>query len=434
MINVGLITLGCDKNTVDSEAILSLFKNDHFNITSKLDECDLIIINTCGFILDAKVEGIDVILKSLQYEKAKIVVCGCLVERYKEELEKEIPEVSLWITLKDYPKFQEKVYELFNIKEETYTNFDIFNRVLSTKPYTAYLKISEGCDNFCGFCAIPYIRGRFRSFDFDRLVNEAKDLAKNGVKELILVSQDTGRYGKDFNDKDINLVTLLKEINKIEGFEFIRLFYLYPEEVSDELIDFINDNPKMTHYFDIPIQHISDNVLKRMNRRDRKESIISLFNKIKSRVKDPIFRTTLIVGYPSETKEDIKELKEFIEEYHFNHLGVFTYSKEEGTYGAKLLDQIPEDEKIRRKEEIMELQAKISYQENKNLIGKTFKGMVIGKESENVYLIRCGFNAIDDIDGSVFLSSEVEHKEGDIVNIKITHAFVYDLFSEEVLP
>ena len=430
MINIGLISLGCSKNTVDSEAILALFKNNNFNVVNKLEDCDCIIVNTCGFILDAKKEAIETILEVLNYKKAKIVVCGCLVERYFDELKKEIPEVSLWIPFKDYPRFASLVSNLFDIKNSS--NFDIFNRVLSTKPYTAFLKISEGCSNFCGFCAIPYIRGRFHSFDFDSLINEAKEMALKGVKELVVVSQDTGKYGYDFKDKNINLLTLLKELVKIDGIEFIRLLYLYPDEVSDELIDFINNSPKMTHYFDIPIQHISNKVLKLMNRRDSRESITNLFNKIKEKVKDPIFRTTIIVGYPGETKDDIVELKDFLNEYHFNHLGVFTYSKEEGTYGAKLPNQIDEDEKIKRKDEIMQEQASISYIENKKLIGKRFKAIITDSLNNNEYYVRCGYNAPDEIDGNIILKTVKEHKEGDIINIEITHAFVYDLFAKEV--
>lgn len=430
MINIGLISLGCSKNTVDSEAILALFNKDNFKIVNKLEDCDCIIVNTCGFILDAKKEAIETILDVLNYKKAKIVVCGCLVERYLDELKKEIPEVSLWIPFKDYPHFASLVSNLFNI--ENSSNFDIFNRVLSTKPYTAFLKISEGCSNFCGFCAIPYIRGSFHSFDFDSLIKEAKELAHGGVKELVIVSQDTGRYGCDFKDKNINLLSLLKELVKIDGIEFIRLLYLYPDEVNDELIDFINNSPKMTHYFDIPIQHISNKVLKLMNRRDTKESIITLFNKIKERVVDPIFRTTIIVGYPGETKEDLNELKEFLNEYHFNHLGVFTYSKEEGTYGAKLPNQVDEDEKLRRKDEIMQEQASISYIENKKLIGKRFKCIITDSLNNNEYYVRCGYNSPDEIDGNIILKTGKKHQDGDILNIEITHAFVYDLFAKEV--
>lgn len=434
-INISLITLGCDKNTVDSEAILALFNDENeYKITSNLSEANLIIINTCGFILDAKKEAIDTIFSCINnYPNAKIVVTGCLVERYKKELEEEFTkdEVSLFISLKEYKNMGRLISNLFN-KENT-KEFDVFERMRSTKKYSAFLKISEGCSNFCGFCAIPFIRGKYHSFDFNSLINEAKKMASEGVKELIIISQDTGRYGKDFKDKNINLVTLLKELEKIEGIEFIRLLYLYPDEVSDELIDFINNSEKMTHYFDIPIQHASNKILKSMLRKDSKEDILSLYKRIKEKVKDPIFRTTLIVGYPQESEEDIEELKEFIKEIKFNHLGVFTYSKEEGTYGALLKEQVEEEIKEKRKNEIMELQAHISYELNKQEIGKTYKALIVKKVSDSEYYLRCGYNAPDDIDGNIILDSKGKiYNEGDIVNIKITNSFVYDLLAEVI--
>lgn len=430
MINIGMISLGCSKNTVDSEAILSVFSSSKdYKIVNNIEDADCIIINTCGFIEAAKKEAIENILDCIKYQNKKIVVCGCLVERYIKELKEEIPEVSAWLTFKDYIHIGEIVANLFNLKNDV--EFDIFNRVLSTSKFTAYLKISEGCSNYCGFCAIPLIRGKFHSFDYDSLIKEAKELAASGVKELVIISQDTLRYGSDFTDKSKNLLSLLKEIEKIEGIEFIRLLYLYPEELTDELIDFINNSKKMTHYFDIPIQHVSNKVLKNMLRRDTKESISALLDRIKEKVSDPIFRTTLITGYPSETMEDIEELKEFINKYHFNHLGVFTYSLEDGTYGATFKDQISEEEKEKRKEIIMNEQKKISYIENKKLIGKLYKAIIIKKGRNNEYFVRCGINAIDDIDGQILLKTNKIHELGDIIYIRIKEAFVYDLIAEE---
>lgn len=430
MINIGMISLGCSKNTVDSEAILSVFSSSKdYKIVNNIEDADCIIINTCGFIEAAKKEAIENILDCIKYQNKKIVVCGCLVERYIKELKEEIPEVSAWLTFKDYIHIGEIVANLFNLKNDV--EFDIFNRVLSTSKFTAYLKISEGCSNYCGFCAIPLIRGKFHSFDYDSLIKEAKELAASGVKELVIISQDTLRYGSDFTDKSKNLLSLLKEIEKIEGIEFIRLLYLYPEELTDELIDFINNSKKMTHYFDIPIQHVSNKVLKNMLRRDTKESISALLDRIKEKVSDPIFRTTLITGYPSETMEDIEELKEFINKYHFNHLGVFTYSLEEGTYGATFKNQISEEEKEERKEIIMNEQKKISYIENKKLIGKVYKAIIIKKGRNNEYFVRCGINAIDDIDGQILLKTNEIHELGDIIYIRIKEAFVYDLIAEE---
>jgi len=434
MVNVSLISLGCDKNTVDSEAILYLFNDKrYFNIVNNLEKSDLIIINTCGFILDAKIEAIDTILECLKY-KAKIVVCGCLLSRYKEELQKEIKEVDLWVDLKDYNNFKKKVYELFSLPlvDSFSSNFNIFNRIISTKPYTAYLKISEGCDNYCGFCAIPYIRGRFRSFPYLNLINEANRLALNGVKELVIISQDTLNYGKDIDDPNINFVSLLKEIEKIEGIEFISLLYLYPNEISDELIDLIKNSKKINHYFDIPIQHSSNKILKYMLRKDTKESILNTLTKIKSNIDDAIFRTTLIVGYPYETKEDIIDLKSFINEFHFNHLGVFTFSKEEGTYANRLKNDIKEEIKNKRKDEIMKEQAKISYEENKKLIGKNIRAIILRKEKENEYYVRTYINVLNELDGNIFVKTKLKHNEGDIINIRITNAFIYDLIGEEI--
>lgn len=434
MINLSLISLGCDKNSVDSEAILYLFNDKKlFNFTNNLNEADLIIINTCGFILDAKMEAIKTILDSLKY-KAKVVVTGCLLTRYKEELKKDIKEVSLWIDFLNYNNLKKEVYKLFNLelKNNLSNNFDIFNRVLSTKNYEAYLKISEGCNNFCGFCSIPYIRGRFVSFSFFKLINEAKSFANKGIKELIIVSQDTLNYGKDIKNKDINFISLLKELEKIEGIEFITLLYLYPNEFSDELIELIKNSKKIRHYFDIPIQHASNKVLKNMLRKDTKESILNLLLKIKKEIPDAIFRTTLITGYPGETSKDFLELKKFINEFHFNHLGIFTYSKEIGTYAYKLKNQVKELTKIKRKDILMKEQSKISYEENKKLIGKTYKAIVISKYKDNEYYVRTSINSLNELDGKILIKTNLKHKEGDIINIKLTNAFIYDLIGEEV--
>src|SRR5574344_672864 len=283
MYNVGLISLGCCKNTVDSESILAMLKEGEFNVVTDLNICDLIIINTCGFILDAKVEAINVILKALEYKKKTIVV-GCLVERYKQDLINEFPEVDAFVTLDDYGKLPEVINKVMN-NEVVDKNFDVFNRLLSTPSYTAYLKISEGCDNFRAFCAIPFIRGRFHSFKMDELVNYAKDLAKMGVKELVVISQDTVSYGKDLKDGS-NLYKLLKELDQIDGLEFIRVLYTYPQGINDDLLHLIANSKKITHYFDIPLQHCNTRVLKSMNRHDTKATIVDLYNRIKAIVPD----------------------------------------------------------------------------------------------------------------------------------------------------
>jgi ribosomal protein S12 methylthiotransferase len=430
MKKVCLVSLGCAKNIVDSEAILGLFRSDDFSIVTDPNESDLIIVNTCGFINSAKVEGIDTILAMAKYKK-KLVVTGCLVERYYEELKKAIPEVDLWVKFEDeYTKLPSILQGLFP-KEKVNDTFDFSNRVLSTGGYSAYLKISEGCDNFCSFCAIPFIRGRFVSYPEEELVKQAKDLAKSGVKELVLIGQDPTSYGKDFKDEKTNLVSILTKLAEIDGIEFIRTLYLYPEGVSDELLNLIKSNPKFVHYFDIPIQHASDRILKAMNRRDTVKLMRSLFQKIKREIPDAILRTTVIVGFPGENKEDIEDLKAFIKEIGFNHLGVFTYSKEEGTRAARMDGQITKKVKESRRDEIMELQSTISYQKNKELIGRTFKGLVIGKDNGD-YLVRIDYNSPDDIDGNVIMTSELEHHNGDIVFIEITNVFVYDLFGHEI--
>ena len=429
MKKIALISLGCAKNQVDSEAILGLFKKPSFEITNDLNEADAIIINTCGFILSAKIENINTILDALKYHKKTIVV-GCLVERYLDELKKEIPEVDLWIPFKDeYQKLPGLISNLFK-DEQKLPIFDLNERINNDKAIT-YLKIAEGCDKFCAYCAIPYIRGRFYSYPLSELVNYAKKVALKGIKELVLIAQDPTSYGKDFKDNKVNLVSLLKEFSKIEGIESIKTLYMYPEGISDELINFIKTNEKCSHYFDIPLQHINNKILKSMNRRDDKKTIISLINKIRKEIPDAILRTTLIVGYPGETKREFEELKKFVQEIKFNHLGVFTYSPEEGTRAYKLPHQVRESTKNKRKKEIMEIQSRISYELNKEIIGRIFKGIIIDKK-ENEYLISCDYNAPDDVDGKVILLKNKEHNIGDIVKVKVSKAFVYDLLVEEI--
>lgn len=431
MKKICFISLGCAKNTVDSEAILALFRNDDFVFTNNPQDSDLILINTCGFIESAKEENINVILDMAKYHK-KLVVMGCLVQRYEIMLKKLIPEVTMWIKFEDeYTKIPSMLQTLFD-DEKINDNFSFSSRILSTDSYTAYLKISEGCDNFCSFCAIPYIRGRFVSYPLDELVSYTKKIAKEGVKEIVVIGQDPTSYGKDFKDKNINLVTLLKELSKIDGIKYIRTLYLYPNGINDELLNLIKENNKFPHYFDIPIQHASNKVLKAMNRKDTKEDMLKLFKHIKDVIPDAILRTTLIVGFPGESKKDIEELKDFMNIVKFNHLGIFTYSREEGTVSYKFKNQKQKRTKDKRRAYLMEEQAKISYELNKELIGKTYNGIVIGKDKDD-YLIRCDYNSPDDIDGNVICKNIRNHNIGDDIKIKITHAFVYDLYCEEII-
>lgn len=429
MKKIALISLGCAKNQVDSEAILALFKEPYFAITSNLDEADAIIINTCGFILSAKIENINKILEVIKLKK-KTIVIGCLVERYLNELKKEIPEVDLWVPFKDeYIKLPSLVASLLG-EEGNIPKFDIAHRINNDKAIT-YLKIAEGCDKFCAYCAIPYIRGRFTSYPLETLVEYAKKVVKDGVKEIVLIAQDPTSYGKDFKDKKVKLVDLLSELDKIEGLEFIKTLYLYPEGIDDELIDFIKTHKKCSHYFDIPLQHINNGILKAMNRKDNKETIISKINKIRKEIPDAVLRTTLITGFPGETNRSFEELLKFVKETKFNHLGVFTYSKEEGTRAYSLPHQVRESTKIKRKEIIMEEQAKISYQLNKEMVGKEFEGLIVD-QNRNEYLLSCYFNAPDDVDGKVILPVKKTHQIGDLVKVKVTNAFVYDLMVEEI--
>ena len=427
MKKVGLVSLGCNKNLVDSENILGLLDKNNYIITSDPKEADIIIVNTCGFIDSSKKESIETIFEMLSYNK-KVVITGCLAERFYKELKEEIPEASAIIPIKDYYRFN----ELFKEADPDLDNNDGLNdnyRIVSTGPFSAYLKIGEGCDNRCTYCAIPLIRGGFKSRDFNQIIKEAKDLAANGIQEIIILEQDTTKYGIDFKNEKHNIVDLLKELLKIEQFIFIRLLYLYPDEISDELIDLIAKNVRLTPYFDIPIQHSEDHVLKDMHRRGNKEFLINLFNKIRSKVPNAILRTTLLVGFPGETSEDIDNLCEFMKLIKFDHLGAFTYSKEEGTPAYNYPNQIDEEEKEKRRDKVMHLQQKISYANNKKRIGEIMSGFIIGKEHD-YYLLRSGWNAPDDIDGKIFVKSGKELHVGDFIKAKINEAFVYDLMGE----
>ena len=429
MKRVGLVSLGCHKNLVDSENILGLFDRNGYEITNDPADSDVIVINTCGFIESSKKESIENILEMLQYGK-KVVVTGCLAERYLEDLKKEIPEVDVYIPIRDYKEFNKHLYLIDKNIDKTLGVDDDY-RIVSTGPFSAYLKIGEGCDNRCSYCAIPLIRGHFVSRDMDAIVNEAKDLAKNGIKEIVVLEQDTTKYGIDFHNPDINIVTLLNKLLEIKELDYIRLLYLYPDEISDELIDLIGKEPRLTSYFDIPIQHSESHILKDMYRRGDKEFLTNLFNKIRERVPHAILRTTVMVGFPGETEEDVDNLIKFMEEIKFDHLGAFTYSQEEGTPACDFDNQIPEDIKKERYNRVMKAQQKVSYQQNKKHVGEVMEGLVIGKDKDN-YLLRSYWNAPDDVDGKIYFSSEEPLNIGDKVKVKITNAFVYDLMGEYV--
>ena len=428
MKKIAIISLGCEKNLVDSENILGLLVKNKYEIVNDKESADILIINTCGFIESSKRESIDTILDNIG-KKQKVVVTGCLVNRYKEELEKEIPEVDLWIPIREYRNF----LKLLSLLDKDLTNYEGLNdnyRLVSTGSYSAYLKIGDGCSNCCTYCAIPLIRGPYVSRPFDSIVSEAKKLANDGYKELIVLEQDTTRYGTDLKEKK-TIVDLLKELLKIKGLEYIRLLYLYPDEITDELIDLISKEKRLTPYFDIPIQHSEDKILKAMNRRGDKAYLKELFAKIRNRIPNAILRTTVMVGFPGETNEDFANLLDFVKEIKFDHLGSFKYSKEEGTASYNYPHQVKESTKQKRLDALMELQQGISYEQNKKHIGEVMEGLVVGQDN-GYYLLRSYFNAPDDIDGKIYFSSNKALKEGEKVRVLIKESYVYDLYGSEV--
>ncbi|MBO4286041.1 MAG: 30S ribosomal protein S12 methylthiotransferase RimO [Bacilli bacterium] len=425
---VGLISLGCDKNRVDSELILGLLSVNGYEIVSSIQKADIIVINTCGFIADSKSESINTILEIVAMNK-KVVVTGCLVERYLEDLKKEIPEVALWIPIRDYRRFNE-VFQTIDKNEDNVNELDYRNRLFTTQKNTAYLRIGEGCSNHCTYCAIPLIRGEYISRPLEDIVEEAEMLAELGKKEITLLEQDTTKYGSDFHD-GTTLVTLLQKLVCVPGIEHIRLLYLYPDEISDELIDFIAKNPLIYPYFDIPIQHSEDRILKLMNRRGDKKLLKELVNKIRTKIPNCVLRTTVMVGFPSETEEEFSNLLAFMKEIKFDHLGAFAYSQEEDTPSYSYPEQIPEEVKNERLDKLMKTQQRVSYQVNKKHLGEIMDVLITGKE-ENYYVGRSYWNAPDDVDGKIFVKSNRRLSISDEIKVKITDTYVYDLLGEEV--
>lgn len=427
MKKVGIISLGCAKNLVDSENILGLIKDDGYTIVNNIKDSDIVIINTCGFIDKSKKESIETIFEVLDQNK-EVVVTGCLAQRYEQELKKEIPEAS-FIPIHNYDEFNKffaKVDPSLNRKDGINDKF----RIISTGNFSAYLKIGEGCDNCCSYCAIPLIRGHFVSRPYQDIIDEATLLAAQGYKELIVLEQDTTKYGIDLKDGN-NIVSLLRGLLQIKGLEYIRLLYLYPDEISDELIELIAKEERLTPYFDVPIQHSEDHILKSMNRRGDKKFLLDLFSKIRKIVPHAILRTTLLIGFPGETEEDIDNLISFLKEVKFDHVGAFTYSPEEGTKSVDFPLQISDNDKKLRLKKVMQEVQKVSYQQNKKHIGEIMTGLVVGKENNN-YLLRSYWNAPDDVDGKIYFSSNEELKLGQKVQVKINEAFVYDLMGEKI--
>ena len=431
-MKVGFISLGCSKNLVDTEMCIGLVKEKGLTVVNDAKEAEMIIINTCGFIESAKEEAINTILEMAEYKKRKckyLVVMGCLVQRYKKELEKALPEVDLFVSIDEYNNLSKKIDNLINKKEISENNLDYNKRVVTTGRKTAYLKIAEGCSNKCTYCAIPYIRGPFKSRRIEDIIEEANILAEQGIEEVILVAQDTGRYGEDIYGKS-ELEKLLKELCKIEKIKWIRFLYTYPETITESLIDLVKNQEKICSYFDIPIQHISNRVLKRMNRKTTGEDIKELVNKIRNKIPDVVLRTTLIVGFPGETQEDFEELYEFVQNAKFDKLGVFTYSKEEGTPAVKLDSHIHHATKKSRYNKIMEVQKEISKKVLQERVGKIYKAIIDGKTFDNKYYIARTYMDVPETDGVVYIKNNKEMPIGEFVNCKLTEVLEYDFYGE----
>ena len=433
------ISLGCDKNLVDTEVMLGLLASRGYEMTDDERQADIIVINTCCFIHDAKEESIQNILEMAEYKKSgqvkALIVTGCLAQRYRQEILDEIPEVDEVLGTTAYDKILDVVDRALE-GEQGIILSDLnalpvsgAKRLVTTGGHFAYLKIAEGCDKHCTYCIIPKIRGNFRSVPMERLIKEAKELAEQGVKELILVAQETTLYGKDlYGEKCLH--RLVEELCKIAGIRWIRILYCYPEEITDELIEVIKKEPKVCHYLDLPIQHASDSILKRMGRRTSKQELTDIVKKLRKEIPDICLRTTLITGFPGETEDQHEELMQFVDEMEFDRLGVFTYSPEEDTLAATFEDQIDEEVKEERRDELMSLQQEISYEHTQQLVGKTIKVMVEGYLFEDDIYVGRSYMDAPKVDGCVFINSPEELMTGDFVYVKITQGREYDVIGE----
>ena len=435
-MKLALISLGCSKNLVDSEHYLGILsRRKGMELTSEIPEADIVIVNTCGFIGDAKEESIQTILEVSEFKETgnlkKIIVAGCLAQKYSEEILKELPEVDAVIGTGDVDKIEKVVDEILAGKKAVETKNMTFlanantDRVLTTAPHTAYLKISEGCNRACTYCIIPQMRGRLRSRSIEDIVEEAKRLVASGVREINLLAQETTEYGIDlYGDK--KLAALMKELCKIEGLKWLRTYYMHPEYVTDELIEVMKSEDKICKYFDVPIQHVSDNILRNMARAKNGEQVKSVLNRIRKAIPDATIRTTLIVGFPGETEENFQELKEYVREFEFDYAGVFKYSREEDTVAYNLPDQVPEEIKERRYAELVNLQSEIAERKNRRFLGQELEVMIDGVSSESEYLLegRTRGQALE-IDGKV-LTTDGTARPGEIVKVKVEQNFEYD--------
>nr|WP_288721211.1 30S ribosomal protein S12 methylthiotransferase RimO [uncultured Blautia sp.] len=430
------ISLGCDKNLADSEEMLGLLTARGHEITDDETQADAIVINTCCFIKDAKEESVETILEMAEYKKTgschALIVTGCMAQRYQKEIIEEVPEVDAVLGTTSYGDIVKALEEAVAGNHfEEFRDIDYLpdtgsKRVLTTGGHFGYLKIAEGCDKHCTYCIIPKLRGKFRSVPMERLIAQAEDMAEQGVKELILVAQETTVYGKDLYGKK-SLHILLKKLCEIRGIRWIRILYCYPEEIYDELIETIRDEKKICHYLDIPIQHASDRILKRMGRRTSKQELIDIVGKLRKEIPDIVLRTTLITGFPGETEEDHEELKEFVDEMEFDRLGVFTYSPEENTPAAEMADQVPEEVKEERRDELMELQQEISYDRGQDRIGQELLVMIEGKVADESAYIGRTYGDAPKVDGYIFVQTGELLMTGDFAKVRVTGALEYDL-------
>ena len=442
---LGYISLGCAKNLVDTEVMLGALQDNGYEITEELEKAEIIIINTCTFIEKAKEESINTILEAGQYKQygdcKGLIVAGCLSQQYQEELFTEIPEIDALIGTGSWNRIMEAVEAIQQGQRicimDSMTNMydEGMPRMMTTPDYSAYVKISEGCNNGCTFCIIPKVRGAYRSRSMESIEREVQQLAEAGVKEVVLIAQDTTYYGADLNNGTPLLSELLKRLAKIEGIEWIRMLYLYPKHFSDELLETIMTEPKVCKYIDMPLQHINNTVLQRMNRKDTRENIVTLLHKIRNRSEHITLRTSLIVGFPGETEEQFQELADFVKDIRFDHMGVFTYSQEDGTPAGVMDDQIPEEVKEERYHTLMAIQAQVSEEHNCDLEGTIHQGLIeaIDEVEPGKFLARGRLQMqAPDVDGNMYVEDVAGLSEGDIVTVKVSQGFAYDVVVETV--
>ena len=438
-MNIFFVSLGCDKNLVDSEMMITSLRKNGFVLTDDIEDADVIVVNTCCFIGDAKEESINTLIEMGGYKEGRcklLVAAGCLAQRYHNEIKEDIPEVDLIVGTMGYEDLSEKINEalggkgvLESLKDIDYLPTPLTDRDSMSGGYYAYLKIAEGCDKCCTYCVIPKVRGHYRSVPMDNLIAQAKHLVANGAKELILVAQETTLYSKDIYGEK-SLPKLLEELSKIDELKWIRILYCYPEEITDELISAIKNLPKVCHYLDMPIQHGSDDVLRRMGRWTNREQIEKTVAKLREEIPDIALRTTLITGFPGETEDDFEQVKEFVKKMEFDRLGVFTYSREEDTPAAEMDGQIDEEVKEARRDEIMQIQQDIAFDKSNSRVGEIYEVMIEGRlPDEGVYIARTYMDA-PDVDGYVFIQSDYNLDSGDFVKVEVTRSDEYDLIAE----